>query len=132
LIHFFSINKEAPNNNCIDRSPKEVLWLNQGKLIVKIHLNQLKYVKTEKPYLLLNTVEKNYLYHQSLKNLLAELPQSCFIQIHRSTILNIKFIQEIRNKKNGDFEVVLTDLRVLKGSRRFRSELQEVLSTRLD
>lgn len=50
-----------------------------------------------------------------------------FIRIHRSRLVNRDAIRRIETNQSGDFEVVLSDGSVAKGSRRFRADLERRL-----
>lgn len=67
--------------------------------------------------------KKAYLFRGSLKNIEKKLPASRFHRIHKSTIVNINKIREIRNDYKNDLVVVLESGKELKVSRRRRKEL---------
>ena len=77
------------------------------------------YVKTERPYIAIVTVEKTYLHSSTLKDFIKRVPKETFIQVHKSTIINISQIYSYKSKKNGDYDVVMLNGEIVKVSRNF-------------
>jgi two-component system LytT family response regulator len=73
----------------------------------QIFFNILISINADSEYVRLN-IENNkpILVYERLKNILSELPSSQFIQIHRSVIVNVKFIKMVEGNilhlKNGE------------------------------
>ena len=53
-----------------------------------------------------------------------------FVRVHRSTIVNIDRIQELRPMFNGDYMILLRDQTRLALSRSYRGRLLEIIVTR--
>lgn len=58
----------------------------------KIALNDIKYIESKKEYLIIHTINNNVKYLDSLKNIALVLNKNTFIKVHRSFIINKKFI----------------------------------------
>jgi two-component system LytT family response regulator len=65
-----------------------------------------------------------YLMRGTLAGLEHSLDPSRFVRIHRSTIVNVDRVREIRPEWHGDFEVVLATGQKLRMSRNFRGLLR--------
>lgn len=89
-----------------------------------INLEKLKYVKSDGPYLELFLTDKQNpeIDRNTLKQILAELPPHRFIQVHRSSIVNLNFVKAIYSNK-----LVLKDGQELSISRSFKSEVDGLL-----
>ncbi|MFN5921411.1 MAG: LytR/AlgR family response regulator transcription factor, partial [Bacteroidota bacterium] len=62
----------------------------------QLFFNNLVSIKAESEYIKLCLAnDKPILVYERLKNIIAELPPSQFIQVHRSAIVNVKFIRSI-------------------------------------
>ena len=66
------------------------------------------------------------LHRATLATMEAELGPR-FVRIHRSRLVNRDAIRRVETNQSGDFEVVLSDGSVAKGSRRYRAGLEERL-----
>jgi two-component system LytT family response regulator len=70
---------------------------------------------------------KSYLLRQTMNHLEAHLNPRQFLRIHRSAIVNIRCIKEIRARLWGDYHAVLRDGTQLTLSRSYRKKLRGVL-----
>ncbi|MCO6359904.1 LytTR family transcriptional regulator DNA-binding domain-containing protein [Roseivirga pacifica] len=89
-----------------------------------IPIEELMYIQSDGPYIELFTEKKERpeIDRNSLKSILASLPHNQFIQVHRSYIVNINFIQSIYATN-----LVLKDGTELNISRTFKSGIESVL-----
>ncbi|XOV77887.1 MAG: LytR/AlgR family response regulator transcription factor [Aestuariibacter sp.] len=62
------------------------------------------------------------LHRASLKNIQAKLPRERFCRIHKSTIVRLDLIEELRPIHAGDYEVKLKNGNKLVLTRRFKNE----------
>lgn len=77
-----------------------------GKL-VKVNHNELLYVQSVKDYLLLKTLHGSYLTHMTMKYLTELLPAPVFIRVHRSYLVNVKFVDVVEKTKLRLGEVII-------------------------
>jgi DNA-binding LytR/AlgR family response regulator len=90
----------------------------------QLFFNNLVSIRAESEYVKLNLAnEKPILVYERLKNILAELPPSQFIQVHRSVIVNVKFIKAI----NGNTLLLGNEEKVPVGSS-FKSRLAVLIN----
>ncbi|KAA3622364.1 MAG: LytTR family transcriptional regulator [Flavobacterium sp.] len=130
LVSFFFLNFTKPAKEISDNLKKiRVTDRNEVKLLAP---EEILYVKTERPYIAIVTRERRFLHSSTLKDIMEELPNDSFIQIHKSTIINLHQIQSYRSRKNGDYDVLLKNDDRVRVSRNynsfFRSFLKEPLS----
>jgi len=74
-------------------------------------------------YVRLNARGREYLLRATLADMERQLDPREFTRIHRSTIVNVGRIREIRVDAHGDYDVLLNDGRMLKMSRNYREKL---------
>ncbi len=92
----------------------------------KIHLMPLRrihYFESSDYFVTVHAERQEYMVRESLKSLVARLPESQFFRIHRSTVVNLNMIQTVQPHANGDFAVTLRSGRELRGSRKYRRVL---------
>lgn len=87
----------------------QVIWIEAMDSYVKIHLE-----------------DKTFIVKASMKSI-EQRYANIFIRIHRSYLVNMDSIQYLEPSYNGDFFVMLTGDIQLKGSRKFRTNLPEIL-----
>lgn len=74
---------------------------------------------------------KAHLVRDSLSNFVAQLDPSDFLRVHRSHVVRVGFIAELRPLFHGDYELVLRDGQRLGLSRRYKQLLPEAIRDRL-
>jgi two-component system LytT family response regulator len=95
-------------------------------------VEQITWIAADGPYVKLHTRDgASHLHRGLLGSLDASLDERRFVRIHRSAIVNIEFVDELRQDAHGDYVVVLRDRTEVRVGRRFRARLQERLGQSL-
>ncbi len=69
--------------------------------------------------LIIHTDDKEYIHGGSLKAILKKLDPDQFQRVHRSTIINIQSVKELKSRLNGDYDILMQDETVLRLSRNY-------------
>lgn len=85
----------------------EIIWIEACDYFVKIH-----------------TSDKTHMVRESLKTMENRLPESSFLRIHRSHMINSQMIRTLEPFFNGDFFITLSNGKTLKGSRNYKHRLE--------
>jgi two-component system LytT family response regulator len=107
-------------------TPKTIPIRMSGKVRF-LELDNIRYIKASGYYIELFTHQKRYLIRESLSSIQQRLPQPDFLRIHRSTIINRHYLQEIIRLSSGDVEVLMKDEERFRVSRSYREQLFEEL-----
>tara|TARA_R110002050_G_scaffold299089_1_gene463787 strand:- start:18142 stop:18921 length:780 start_codon:yes stop_codon:yes gene_type:complete len=117
LNNFNHANKEKPNERLqvqeeeaptptsssdVSVGNNQTIYLKVDKIFYKIKLADIIYVKSDSNYVEVFLENKKHLVRSTLKNFSDLLPETMFIQVHRSYIVNIHKIESV-----GDGEVCL-------------------------
>ena len=71
------------------------IYIKEDKSLVKLEFNSIQLIEAYDKYCFLYTAEKKHMIRSRLKDILEQLPDSLFCQVHRSYIINIEAIDEI-------------------------------------
>ncbi|CAM4183416.1 MULTISPECIES: response regulator [Flavobacterium] len=83
--------------NKINQQIKEnFLIIKHLEVYKKINLNSIRFIESDKNYLILNSSDTNYRYRATITEFTKQLPH-CFIQTHKGFIVNINFITAFSN-----------------------------------
>ena len=93
-----------------------------------VKTDDIKWFRAEGNYVKLFVGKHSHMLHTSMNALEAQLDQSRFFRIHRSLIINIEHLQELRPWHTGEYIVVMRDGTELTMSRGYRDRLEQVLS----
>jgi two-component system, LytTR family, response regulator len=100
-----------------------------GEKWLLIRSVEIDWIEAEGKYTRLHVGGSSYLRREGLSQMEAELDAGTFVRIHRSTIVNVDRIREVRALFHGDYEAVLHDGTKLTVSRRYRSKLQSLVGS---
>ena len=93
-----------------------------------IQIEQIEWVEAEGNYARLHVGTESHLVRETMANLLGQLGEEQFFRTHRSHIVNIGRIRELRVASGGDYDVVLKSGVTVALSRLYRDALQARLA----
>jgi hypothetical protein len=100
--------------------------VSDGAVTHQVPIDDIVQIVAAGNYVEIERAGRGLLHRATLAAMEAELGQS-FVRIHRSRLVNRDAIRRIETNQSGDFEVVLADGRSVKGSRRYRAEVEQRL-----
>ncbi|TVZ57929.1 LytTR family two component transcriptional regulator [Flavobacteriaceae bacterium MAR_2010_105] len=109
----------SPNINV---SSDRELFVNIDRRLIKIDIPTIRLIEAKGDYILLKTDSQNYTVHSTLKKIVEKLPDSQFLKVHRSYVINTSKIIDIEDNS------VLIDRDVIPVSRSNRPELMRRLN----
>ena len=91
---FDAVNPDQKSSAKID-NPKEAryVFVPVDKKNVKVCLDEILFVESKRDYVMIKTPDKEVVTHQTLGYMEEHLPESHFLRVHRSFIVNIKMIE---------------------------------------
>lgn len=100
---------------------KNDFYVNIDRRLIKIDLSSIYLIEAKGDYINIKTEDKEYVVHSTLKKIEEKLPDSLFLKVHRSYIINVKKIIDIEDNS------VLIKKDVVPVSRSNRPELMKRL-----
>lgn len=92
-----------------------------------LEAGELDWIEAADYYACLHTAGRTHLLRRSMNDLERELDPASFARIHRSTIVNLSRVRELRLDPNGEAAALLRDGTSLRVSRAYRERLQAKL-----
>jgi len=102
-----------------------------GDRLMVIHAADIDWVQASGNYVSLNIGKKSWLLRDTISAMDQRLAPLGFARIHRSTLVNVSRVAELRSLDNGEFTVLLNDGTTLKLSRGYRNALDQLIGSRL-
>lgn len=110
----------------------DFLLLQTGKRTEKVPTESILYITSATPYAEFITDGKKYLQQGSLKSFAEKLDPSSFVRIHKTTLVNMRKVDSMSSRGNGDYELLLANGQELRLSRNyvqdFRSKFDQAHS----
>jgi DNA-binding LytR/AlgR family response regulator len=117
-----SEDKQVWKNDILVRKS---LFVKTDNKLQKVEIEDILFIEVIDKYCEVQTYKEKYLVRMTLKEIEERLPASDFVQIHRSTIVNANFIDNIDLKDN----FLTLNERQFEISKRFRPNLLSRLNT---
>jgi len=87
----YYVNKEVSNSDTNE------IFIKKGASLVKLKIKEIIYIEALENYVTLNTKSEKFTIHFTMKALESQLPSEIFIRVHRSFIVNITSIKNIKD-----------------------------------
>src|SRR5262249_22087700 len=115
--------------NLVGASKKESerLVIKSGSRMLFVDPNRLEWVEAEKDYVRLHVGKESHLVRDTMNAFERKLDALRFVRVHRSTIVNLDFVREMKPLPSGEYDIILRDGTPLTLSRGYRSRLQKLL-----
>nr|WP_299074156.1 LytTR family DNA-binding domain-containing protein [uncultured Allomuricauda sp.] len=118
---FEKIQQEHPET-VMSQNEDEDLYINIDRRLIKLKFMDILLIEAHGDYIEIQTQKNRYRVHSTLKKIKEKLPESRFLQIHRSFIINFTQIIDIQDNS------VLIERNVIPISRSNRPELMQRLN----
>jgi len=116
LSYLKGSSNESKNNY------KKNIPIRLGNKISFLKLSDIKYILASGYYAEIYTDDKKHLMRESLTKLSTELDPTNFVRVHRSTIINLKFVHELINSNFGDMDVKMKDQKLFRISKSYKKD----------
>lgn len=123
-IYFLSNKRKSGESNRQNYS--DTITVKNGQSTIPVDVDNIRWIRSDGPYLYIHTDNKKHVVLDSLKNIITTLPQN-FKRIHRSTIVNIDKVNELKSRGNGDYDIIIDDDQMLRLSRNYAKPLKGIL-----
>jgi two-component system, LytTR family, response regulator len=102
----------------------ERLAIPTGDRVLMVRVGDIDWVEAAGNYVSVHVGKKSWLLRETIAAIENRLVAHGFARIHRSTVINIERVAELRSLSNGEYAVVLQDRSELKLSRSYRHVLE--------
>ena len=117
------------------QAPQSV-YVKNRKIVIKdrdeIHLlkhQDIQWIDAAGDYVCVHVLGETYVKRCTLKEMLAELDGKQFKRVHRSTIVNLNFIDKVIPHTKGEFFLMMGEYDKIKVSRNYKDVVRAFLET---
>ena len=110
-----------------DASPRRAgdkLAIRDGQRVVRVDLDAIQWVDAAGDYMCVHTTDATHVLRGTMHELEQRLDPQRFQRVHRSTIVNLARVKEMRPHQNGEYFLVLDSGHELKLSRSYKDKLR--------
>jgi DNA-binding LytR/AlgR family response regulator len=99
------------------------LHVHRGRGGLQVPWSEIEWIEADGDYARVHVGGRTHLVSTRMKELEHELSDPRFVRVHRSAIVNVGSVREIRHRSHGDFEAEMADGTVVRVSRTRRDAL---------
>jgi two-component system LytT family response regulator len=103
---------------------RDPLAIRQKGRVALVPIEQIEWVDAARSRSRIRTAKETFVSRESISELELRLPPSEFVRIHRSTIVNLQSVSEVRLDPKGQYQAVLKSGQRLSVGRLYRRELR--------
>jgi len=98
-------------------------------VIKLVRLKDVDFIEATGRYVTLHAGKEHHLVRETMNELEAKLNPAVFARVHRSAIVNLDRVKELKTESHGEVTIVLQDGRTLRWSRSYRERLEALLGS---
>jgi two-component system LytT family response regulator len=117
-------NTAQPPNRVVERK----VVIKERDEITILKQSDIEWVDAAGDYVCLHADGETHIKRSTLKELLAELDENIFKRVHRSTIVNLNFIEKVIPHTKGEFFLQLGEFDKIKVSRNYKDAIKHFLA----
>ncbi|HXS75411.1 MAG TPA: LytTR family DNA-binding domain-containing protein [Terracidiphilus sp.] len=109
-----------------DRYTTRMVFKSRGRILF-LSVDDIRWIEAQENYVKICTGKDSHLLRETIGNLENRLDPHSFLRVHRSAIVNLHHVKEVRNEADGDATVVLKSGEQVPMSRSYRSKIHKLL-----
>jgi two-component system, LytTR family, response regulator len=103
-----------------------IVFKSRGRILF-LPVSDIRWIGAEENYVRICTDGEKHLLRETMSHLEEKLDPQMFLRVHRSAIVNLQYLKEVRTEPNGEFTVLLVDGQKVAMSRSYHARISELL-----
>jgi len=118
------------STNTEEQSPylSRIIFKSRGRILF-IRTHEIHWIGAEENYVRICTGRESHLLRETISSLEQRLDPQMFLRVHRSAMVNLRFVREVRAQTRGDSAVILTNGQKITMSRGYYSRIRAKFKT---
>ena len=111
-------------SNAIDSGHPHILPIRQGRHTARVPVASIQWIDAAGDYMCVHAEGDTHILRGTMKELEEVLDPRMFQRVHRSTIVNLRYVKSLRAHMNGEYFLTLDGGQELKLSRTYRDKIE--------
>lgn len=103
-----------------------IVFKSRGRILF-LPVSEIRWISAEENYVRICTGTETHLLRETMTSMEQRLDPHVFLRVHRSAIVNLEYVKEVRTESGGDFMVHLVNGQKLGMSRTYHARISELL-----
>jgi len=108
------------------RYATRIVFKSRGRILF-LPMSDIRSISAEENYVRIRTHTETHLLRETMARLQEKLDPEVFLRVHRSSIVNLQYVKEVRTEADGEYSVVLVTGEKLNMSRSYRARITDLL-----
>jgi two-component system LytT family response regulator len=104
-----------------------IVFKSRGRILF-LPVSDIRWIGAEENYVRICTGSESHLLRETMTAMEQKLDPQTFLRVHRSAIVNLHYVKEVRTESRGDFIVHLVNGQKLTMSRSYHARIGELLA----
>jgi two-component system LytT family response regulator len=104
-----------------------IVFKSRGRILF-LPVSEIRWIGAEENYVRISTGAESHLLRETMSAMEERLDPRTFMRVHRSAIVNLQYVKEVRTESQGEFSVLLCNGQKVAMSRSYHSRVGELLS----
>jgi two-component system, LytTR family, response regulator len=106
--------------------PARIVFKSRGRILF-LRVAEIRWIGAEENYVRISTGTETHLLRETMSAIEEKLDPQMFLRVHRSAIVNLHFVKEVRTETQGEFAVLLTNGQKVAMSRSYHTRVRAIL-----
>ena len=107
--------------------PARIVFKSRGRILF-LPITEIRWIAAEENYVRICTANESHLLRETMAGMESKLDSQMFMRVHRSAIVNLKYVKEVRREGSGDFSVLLSNGQKVAMSRSHHSNIDNLIA----
>jgi two-component system LytT family response regulator len=103
-----------------------IVFKSRGRILF-LPVEDIRWIGAEENYVRISTGNESHLLRETMAHLETTLDPEVFLRVHRSSIVNLHYVKEVKSDAEGESIVILTSGEKIAMSRGYRTRIQKLL-----
>jgi two-component system LytT family response regulator len=116
---------DAENHNT-ETYTTRIVFKSRGRILF-LPVSEIRWIAAEENYVRISTGDETHLLRETMAHLERRLDPRSFLRVHRSSIVNLQYVKEVRMDAEGEPGILLVNGQKVPMSRTYRSRIQRLV-----
>ena len=122
------ILRKLANGEPVETNPyPDVLAIKDGSEVTRVNVQDIQWIDAAGDYMCVHALDGMHIMRKTMKELEQELNPQFFVRVHRSAIVNIRFVKKLVSHISGEYHLILQNETELKVSRSHRDKVKAAM-----
>ena len=109
-----------------ERYASRLIFKSRGRILF-LPIQEIRWIEADENYVRICTGSESHMLRETLGHLESRLNPQHFLRVHRSAIVNLQYIKEVKNEPDGDATVILCSGERIAMSRGYKARIHKQL-----